>query len=226
MAYRRGEIVPGEWYHCYTRGIDKRTTFENPSDYFRFQDAPYLSNSTANIERGKIQHLSHEEILSVERGEPLTAVGAYCLMSNHFHLLLKEISEGGIAKFMQKVGTSYTMYFNIKHKRTGGLFVGPFRSRHVADDRYLSTIIPYIHLNPAEIFESRWKQGIVRDFQNLERKVREYPYSSLPDYQGRQRAEASIINQKEFEDLLDEKMPSLHKLLPETLAFYKDLDNF
>ncbi len=224
MGYRRHEIAPGEWYHCFARGIDKRTTFSDSSDYRRFQEALYLCNSKTNIERGRVQNLPHEELLRLERGEPLVAIGAYCLMSNHFHLLLKEISEGGISKFMQKLGTSYTMYFNVKNGRTGGLFVGPFRSRHITEDGYLSRIVPYIHLNPAEIFEPGWKRGIVRDLKKLERHLREYSYSSFPDYEGTQRDETSIIDLNEFTKLLDIKMPPLETLLPEMAELYQDLE--
>jgi len=217
-------MAPGEWYHCYTRGIDKRTTFENRSDYERFQESLYLSNSDINIERGRIQNLAHKEILEVERGNPLVAVGAYCLMPNHFHLLLKEIKDSGIAKFMQKVGTSYTMYFNTKRKRTGSLFVGPFRSRHIVDDRYLSRLVPYIHLNPVELFEPGWKDGIVKNMQKLEEKIYEYPYSSLLDYKKATRNEKRIIDPRELAELLKEKMPPLKKLLPEMHAYYQDLN--
>lgn len=223
MGYRRHSIAPGEWYHCYTRGIDGRITFETPDDYNRFREALYIANSTKNIDRGPIQHLDYRGVLTVERDEPLVAIGAYCLMPNHFHLLLKEIVEGGIVKFMQKIGTSYTMYFNIKNKRVGSLFVGPFRSRHVDDDRYLARIVPYIHVNPVEIFEPQWKEGVVKNIRSLERKLSAYPYSSFPDYQGNTRVEKCIINQQETAELLSEKMPPLRTLLPETLEYYQTL---
>src|SRR3989344_1270124 len=117
MAYRRIAFAPDEWYHCYNRGVDKRTIFEEPRDYERFLEALYLSNATESIPRGTFQHLPHSEIINLERTEPIVAIGAYCLMPNHFHLLIKESVEGGISRFMHRVGTSYTMYFNIKRKR-------------------------------------------------------------------------------------------------------------
>ena len=223
MGYRRHAIAPGEWYHCYTRGIDKRTVFQSRSDYLRFQQALYLSNSDKNIERGAIQHLSHQEILATERGNPLVAVGAYCLMPNHFHLLIKERREGGLTRFMQKLGTSYTMYFNAKNQRSGALFVGPFRSRHVDDDRYLSRVVPYIHLNAAEIFEHGWKKGKATNLKNLETNLQKYPYSSFQDYTSDARGEAGIIDKHELQDLLSYKMPPLNDLLPEMRDYYENL---
>ena len=80
---------------------------------------------------------------------------AYCLMPNHFHLLLQDAlpAGGGISKFMQKVGTAYTMYFNASRERAGNLFVKPFRSKHVSDDRYFKRVAQYIHFNPIELME-------------------------------------------------------------------------
>ena len=80
---------------------------------------------------------------------------------------------------MQKLGTAYTMYFNIKYNRSGGLFTRPFRSRHIQDDLYIQRVIQYIHCNPAELFEPRWKEGVVKNIKSLEHKLCGYSYSSL-----------------------------------------------
>lgn len=182
MAYRRAPFVVGEWYHCFTRGVDKRVVFETSRDFERFTELLYLANSTTVIDRSRIQRLSHEKIFSVPRGEPLVSIGAYCLMSNHPHLLLREKTEGGISKFMHKVLTGFTMYFNIKRQRVGNLFVTPFRSKHIDNDRYLKWLLQYIHLNPADLYESGWKEGKIKDMAMLERKLINYPYSSAFDY--------------------------------------------
>ena len=223
MGYRREPLAPGEWYHCYTRGIDKRKTFENGRDYKRFIEAMYLSNSTSLIDRGTFQHKTHQDILAIDRKRPLVAVGAYALMGNHFHLLLKEIEEDGITKFMQRVGTSYTMYFNIKYERIGSLFVKPFRSKHVHSDRYLQRIVQYIHLNPIEIFEPKWKEGISGNAGGLIKKLKEYPYSSLPDYLGLERPQGILLAWDEINNLLYTQMPPLKTLLSEMQEYYESI---
>ena len=152
-------FAPGEWYHCYSRGIDKRIVFENQSDHQRFVALLYLANSSITLHRSILGHLNHHELFSIPRGESLVSIGAYALMPNHFHLLLHEKNEGGISTFMQKLGTAYTMYFNIKHERIGGLFTKPFRARHVSDDRYFQYVVDYIHLNPLELFEHKQKES-------------------------------------------------------------------
>src|SRR3989338_8093959 len=148
-----------EWYHCYSRGIDKRTVFKDASGYKRFVELLFLANSRKTLHRSDITHTDHRALFSLDRDEPLVSIGAYALMPNHFHLLIKETREAGISSFMRKLGTAYTMYFNIKYERSGGLFTRPFRARHIADDRYFQHVVSYIHLNPAELFERGWKEG-------------------------------------------------------------------
>jgi putative transposase len=208
MAYRRTVFAPDEWYHCYTRGVEKRRVFENQRDYERFLEALYLSNSTMQTPRGNFQHLSHLEVMQLPRSDSLVAIGAYCLMPNHFHLLIKETQPGGITKFMQRVGTSYTMYFNVKRKRVGSLFVTPFRSKHIADDRYFQRVAQYIHLNPYEVV------GL--------KKLKEYSYSSLPDYCGEKRNVQTILNPEAFSLLID-TMPAPEGLIDEAAEYYASL---
>lgn len=223
MGYRREPFAPGEWYHCYTRGIEGRKTFETKYDYERFIEALYVHNSERKIERGDFYHKCHEDILSLERGRPLVAIGAYALMGNHFHLLLKEIQEGGITKFMQRVGTSYVMYFNSKHERIGNLFVKPFRSKWIAHESYLEKIVQYIHLNPVEIFEPEWKNGVVHNISELMQKITEYPHSSLPDYLSLTRPQGNLLAWDEIDNLLGTHMPPLKKLIHEMQGYYAKL---
>ena len=224
MGYRRTPFAPEEWYHCYSRGVDKRTVFEMSRDYDRFVEALYLSNSRTSLERGTFQRLSHGEILQLPRDGSLVAIGAYCLMPNHFHLLIKETQEGGITKFMHRLGTSYTMYFNISRKRVGNLFVKPFRSKHVSDDRYAQRVTQYINLNPVELFEPEWKTGKMRNKQSLQKKLREYRYSSFIDYAGEKRVEQSILDQEAMNLLGDNKI-LIENLLEETAAYYAELSD-
>ncbi len=175
----RNSFGPGEWYHCFSRGIDKRIVFKEPKDYERFLQLLYICNSYEKLHRSDLKNPSIEEVFSIPRPSTLVSIGAYCLMPNHFHLLLKEKKPGSISNFMRKLGTAYTMYFNIKYDRSGGLFTRPFRSRHVEDDRYIQRVIQYIHSNPAELSEPKWKVGVVKNIKLLELNLRKYSYSSL-----------------------------------------------
>jgi putative transposase len=181
--------TPGEWYHCYNRGVDKRTTFSSRQDYERFMVGMYAANSVATLHASDLWRSSFSEIFSNEavhkkRGETLIDIGAFALMSNHFHILIREKEEGGMSRFMQKLTTGYTMFYNKKHGRSGALFAGAFKSRHVSDDAYLKQVVSYIHLNPAEKVEPLWKEGRGNKAR-VEQYVTSYPYSSLPYFVSR-----------------------------------------
>lgn len=226
MGYRRTPFAGGEWYHCYSRGIDKRTVFESPKEFERFMELLYLANDTKLIDRASMRDLSHREILQLPRENQIVSIGAYCLMKNHFHLLLQEKTPGGISKFMHKVGTGYTKYFNLKHERVGNLFTKPFRSKHISDDRYFKKVVPYIHLNPAEIIEKGWKRGEVENISSLKKKLLAYPYGSLGDLTFQSvatpRIEASLLDLEAI-SFLKEDMLEIEELIAEAMAYYKEL---
>jgi putative transposase len=184
-------FAPGEFYHIYNRGTEKRDIFMSRSDQDRFLTLLYLANQSDPADL-KLQGRTLLE--KVERtGIPLVEIVAYCLMPNHFHLLIREIKDGGISKFMQKVTTGYTMYFNKWHERSGSLFQGKFKATHVADDRYLRYLISYIHLNPVKLIEPKWKETGIIDKMRAEKYLETYTPSSYLDYLGKKRAEGMIL---------------------------------
>ncbi|MDO8624094.1 MAG: hypothetical protein Q7R54_01945 [bacterium] len=219
----RSPFGVGEWYHCYNRGVDKRRIFETISDYDRFLLSLYAGNSTTPIHVSNFSDRRLSSVLaddSIERDEPLVEIGAYCCMPNHFHLALKEIREGGIALFMQKVCTGYTMYFNKKNERTGALLAGTFKARHVKDDRYLKHLIAYIHLNPVELFETRWKDG-KGNINKIKRELLRYRYSSLLDFvSNKDRLERHILGDSIFS--LYETLPSLSETVADAKTYYEE----
>lgn len=213
----RPPIAVDEWYHCYNRGVDKRRVFQSKSDYERFLLLLYVGNSAIPIHVSNMKNRRLNEALSgtTLRGSPLVDIGAYSLMPNHFHLVVKEITEGSIALFMQKVFTGYTMYFNKKNERTGALFAGTFKSKHIADDEYLKHLISYVHLNPAGIFDPEWQHRALSD--KLEKYLQNYEYSSLPEFIGKKRLQRKILSDKIFE--LFDKIPSMQQLLREARTY-------
>ncbi|MEK7480031.1 MAG: transposase [Patescibacteria group bacterium] len=220
MAQRPVPFQIDEWFHCYNRGIEKRTVFEGEDDSERFLQILYLANSTDTLHRSNLSQKTTEEIISLLRSDTLVSIGAYCLMPNHFHLLLKEIVDGGIIRFMQKLGTAYTMYFNTKNNRVGNLFMKPFRSRHVGEDRYFQHVVNYIHCNPAERFDWGWKKGVVRDMDRLEKQLLKYRYSSFPDFAGEKRPISPILSRDVF-DVYRHSTP--RKMLDDARAYYASI---
>ncbi len=113
----------------------------------------------------------------------LTNICAFCLMPNHFHLVLYECRPGGISKLLQRLGTAFTMYFNEKYERSGALFQGGFKSRLIEDEAYLMQVIDYLHLNPIQHKEAGGaRKTLSKSDMTL---LDEYPWSSFNDYCGK-----------------------------------------
>ena len=187
-----------ENYHIYSRGHDKRLIFQNEKDYNRFLAIMYLCNNTENIHLSDHPSSTLSELLDIKRKDQLVDIGAYCLMPNHFHLLIHEKTESGISKFMQKILTAYTMYFNKKNERAGTLFSSSFKANHVDKDEYLKYLFSYIHLNPIKLMEPKWKETGISNKKGAEAFLNSYSYSSFPDYTNQERKQKNILNKEAF----------------------------
>ncbi len=151
---RKVPFVVGEHYHIYTRGVDKMVVCKGESDFGRLQLLLYLCNSTTPVNmRELLSKYKGEPLVKLfehQRKETLVEIAAYALMPNHLHLLLREKIDDGVSRFMLKLMTAYSMYFNTRYERSGPLFTRPFRSRHIDDDDYLRWLFSYIHGNPVD----------------------------------------------------------------------------
>jgi len=148
---RKTPFVTGEYYHIYNRGVDKRIVFVDEYDIQRFYESLDEFNTIEPI--GSIYENSFAKKLGSETSkleqdeeEVLVSLIAHCANPNHFHLLLKQETENGIEKLMQRMG-GYTKYFNNKYERTGTLFQGVFKSIHVDTNEYLLHLSAYVNLN-------------------------------------------------------------------------------
>ncbi len=168
----------GEYYHVYNRGMQKQPIFETDSDRMRFLFLLLTfqgKNSIKNISREIKESIRNESLYIKEEIEKeilkdqIVELVSFCLMPNHFHIQLLEKTEGGIAKYMQKISTAYTMYFNTKYRKSGHLLQGSYKSIFMEDDIQLMHTSAYIHKNPNELLI--WKN-----------RYEKYPWSSLQDY--------------------------------------------
>ena len=129
------QFVENGYYHLYNRGVEKRDIFLNDQDYAVFLH--YLKKYL-DPELGSDPHSIANEIDLL----------AFCLMPNHFHLLVRQRTISGITKLIRAICTNYVMYFNKKYERVGTLFQGKYKAALIGDDNYLLHISRYIHLNP------------------------------------------------------------------------------
>lgn len=186
---KRTSFAPGEFYHVYNRGTEKRNIFLNKSDYLRFLLLLYHCNSN----KSAVLRLENKNFDLDPKRETMVDICAYCLMPNHFHLLIREKIEGGISRFIQKLSTGYTMYFNKRHEHNGVLFQGKFKSIYANDDEYLKYVFSYIHLNPVKLIDPNWKENGIADHDRAKACLENYTHSSYPDYLGVNRKESVII---------------------------------
>ena len=188
MALRKQKFAVGEFYHLYNRGNDKKIIFKKQKDYEHFLYLMYICNTTKSIE---LRYLNK----NFDRKETLVDIGAYCLMPNHFHIFIYEKTDNGISKYMRKLLTAYSMYFNKKYERTGKLYEGVFKSVHASTNNQLKYIYSYIHLNPAKLIDKNWKENKTKDISKLLNYVFSYHYSSLKEYADKK---FKIINKTPF----------------------------
>jgi len=205
---RKVSFAPGEYFHIYNRGTEKIKIFNNTNDYQRFLESLYLFNSTKRI---VLRSISKKKRFNYDREDTLVDIGAYCLMPNHFHLLIRSKNDFGVSNFMKKLLTAYSMYFNKKYNRSGVLFQGPFKAQHVTRDEYLKYLFSYIHLNPIKLVDKDWKEKGIQDFEQSRKFLNSYKNSSYVDYIGDNRLESSILNKIAF---------------PEYFKFSNDFDQF
>lgn len=197
---RKFPIVVGEIYHVYNRGVAKCAICDGEADYWRFLQGLCLFNDTksaSNIlwqlhkKRGRLTlNVLKEYIVNQDNErEQLIRIMAYCLMGNHYHLLVEEIQEGGITKFMHKLGVGYAKYFNNKHERVGSLFQDKFKNILVDDERYLQYLLVYINvLNPAEFVVPNWKERGIQNIEAVLEHAEKYLWSTHLEYLGKRRS--------------------------------------
>lgn len=156
--------APDNHYHVYGRGIDKRVTFLDDRDFRVFLSLlkQYLSPEDSQDKYGRPIKSLHGAV----------ELNAFCLMPNHFHLLIYQFDQKGMQRLLQRLMTSYVMYFNKRHKRNGNLFYGSYRAVNIGTDEQLMHISGYIHLNPENTC-----------------RAEEYPYSSYEYFSGKKNAQ-------------------------------------
>lgn len=166
---RNTKFAINEFYHVYNRGTEKRDIFQDKQDVWRFWK--YLTElNSVEVIGSLYQNSFRKKDQQKDKVQKLVNIIAYCLNQNHFHFILEPIEEDGIQKFMHRIGTGYTNYFNQKNKRTGALFQGTYKARHLYSNEDLLRIGVYVNLND-------------RIHDNLNKKwMQELPFSSYKEY--------------------------------------------
>ena len=178
MPGRKFPLITDQIYHIFNRGINRQPTFTDKRDYQRsIESMMYYRYSKPQLKLSRFIRLDAKDRLEalgkLEKHNKLIEIISYCLMPNHFHLLLKQLEEGGISKFLSNFQNSYTRFFNTKHERDGSLFLDQFKAVIIETDEQLLHVSRYIHLNP-------YTSYMVKSMLELEK----FAWSSLHDYLG------------------------------------------
>ncbi|MBI4653041.1 transposase [Candidatus Kuenenbacteria bacterium] len=208
-------FVEDEIYHIYNRGVEKRNIFLDDKDYlrfihdlFEFNDEEPALNIYYRLPQIKSYEVEPRKIEKTRIRKLLVEILVFTLMPNHFHLILKQKKEGGIVRFMQKLGTGYTMYFNQKYERVGSLFQGKFKAVHIEKESHFTHLPFYIHTNP------------LKNLGNSISKLEEYRWSSFPDYIGKKNF-PSVTSRELFLDFFGGE----EKYLEQTKQWIKERKN-
>lgn len=177
MPGREIVFINNEIYHIFNKTIDNKKIFSNSShcclflnllEYYR-STLPRLSYSAFRKLNTNMQSI-FERQLNIQKYHQVE-IYAYCLMPNHFHILLKQKASNGISRFMSDIVNSFTRYFNIKYERKGPLFLHKFSAQPIMTEEQFLHVSRYIHLNP-------YSSGIIDDLESLTN----YEWSSLQFY--------------------------------------------
>lgn len=198
MPYRKEQFANREIYHIVLRGIDDNLIFKDINDYYRGIFSIYELNNTKSItikDRRKIRAIIKKKLSRgpssgqspSERDErdKLVEVFSFTFMPNHLHLLLRQIKDDGITKFMSKVGTGYGGYFNRKYGRKGYVFQNRFSAVHMETEEQLKNVFVYIHTNSISLIEPNWKEKGIKNPEEVIKFLENYKWSSYQDYIGK-----------------------------------------
>jgi len=195
---RDAAFANGEYYHIFNRGAHRLDIFRRDEDYKRFLLLLHVGNTAQRVDlRAILRKYKGQTFANVLEGETpdksLVDISAYCLMPNHFHLVIKQKTDKGITAFLRKVLTAYSMYFNLVHGHSGVLSQGAFKSRHINSEPYFRYIFSYVHLNPLALLLPDWEENGIKEHLVARSFLAGYSYSSFYDYSIKARPETKIL---------------------------------
>lgn len=196
---RKEPFGKGDYVHVYNRGNKKQEIVKDERDRLHFLEMLFYFNTEItppnpfqNIKTsGQLLRLnlnSPNKFIWPDHWvprKPIVKILSFMLMKNHFHFILEEVVENGIAKFMQRLGTGMTMYYNTRHQETGMLFQGSYKAKLIDKDLYLKYLNVYIQVkNGFELYNGGFEVAM-KEFDRAYKWIAEFPYGSLSHYYGK-----------------------------------------
>ena len=197
-------------HHVLNRGIDERKLFLDSQDYVRFIHNLYEFNDTTPATESPRRNINGSNV-GPRRShirERLVEIHGWVLMENHYHLLISELLEGGLARFMMKVNVGYAKYYNERYERNGHLFQGKTKKILIENNAHFLYILHYLHLNPLDYFigAKEWRvrdKNTIKNAKDALEYLSHYRWSSYLDYCGKKNF-PSILTKDIFEEAPNE----------------------
>lgn len=198
-----------ELYHLLNRGVDKRKIFLDNQDrarfvhdLYEFNDSASATNTIRGLPPDSPEAIMFDLVGRTSIRDPIVDIHGWCVMGNHYHLLVSEIVDGGITKFIMKLNVGYAKYFNKRYKRVGTLFQGRTKKIHINSDAHFLHILHYIHLNPLDLLKGseNWRTLEIKNAKDALSYLDTYRWSSYLDYCGKKNF-PSIITKELFSDI-------------------------
>ena len=177
----KADFATGQYYHVYTRGVDRRKVFMDKSDFERFFISLFLFNdktykSIAGRGEDRLLRRCFVETTQYDPREKLVDIVTFNLLTNQMHMILVPLQDDGISRFMHRVLMGYAQYFNKKNDRVGALFE-TYKAKVVTSQSYLEHMVPYTHLNTIDMFGLPWRDGLVENWEQAKRHLEEHRWS-------------------------------------------------
>lgn len=200
MPKRKEQFNTNGIYHLIIKALDDNLIFKDENDYFRGIFSIYEFNNSNPVEiwrrrrdrviekkREKFREIGNHKILLKDERDKFVEILAFSFMPNHIHILVRQVKDNGISKFMQKVGIGLGKYFNAKYQRKGHVFQDAFKAVSIENDEQLIAVVNYIHGNAISLIEPGWKKNGIKNHKKtikfLEEKFR---WSSFFDCIGKE----------------------------------------
>jgi putative transposase len=210
MPYRKEQFETGQVYHVVSRAIDDNLIFKDINDYYRgiFSIYEFNNANSVTIQKRREARKSFKKksgrrastgsVDFIDDRDKLVEILAFCFMPNHIHLLLKQVKDDGLSKFMAKFGSGYGRYFNQKYQRKGYVFQNRFKSVNIGSDGQAVVVGSYIFTNPIALIEPGWKEFGIRNHSVKEviKFLENYKWSSYQDSIGGKNFPS--VTQREF----------------------------
>lgn len=191
MSYQRPQLVNDEIYHVVSRTVSDTVVFDDEKDFYRgiFSMYEFNNDNSVNMWKRRKERFAEKKRLcptspTLQERDKFVEIWVFSFMPNHLHLILKQIKDNGIVKFMKKVNGGYANYFNKKYNRKGHLF-NKFRAVHIKNDNQLKNAFVYVHTNLISLIEPGWKEKGIKNPEKVKKFLEENKRHSYPDYLGK-----------------------------------------